>query len=297
MESNTKYSVWLALDQTDLTTDPEGHTLIMLEELLWTLPQTECVMGLYDGEPYFMGMQVFSSTPDIEAAIEDLIRSEGLQARIIQIQIIHEEDWAESWKQYWHVSRILPHLVIQPSWEVFEAEPKDIVLHLDPGSAFGTGTHATTQVMLYAIDYYLKHPLTASRFNSALDVGTGSGILAITAQKLGLKTVWATDNDPLALLVAQDNAQRNGVRFNHLSTQPLDTITEKFDLVIANILAHVICDMLPELKRKLSSQGRLLLSGITHQQFPMMAKALAENKLKLHRILQLGDWLGLVAVK
>jgi ribosomal protein L11 methyltransferase len=284
----TRTAVYLQLN------DPGQAPL--LEELLWTLKGVESVTFRMDGEPHFEGIQVIGNTPDLPRVIEGLLATHGFtgQVSIIETQSVSEEDWAESWKQYWHINRILPHLVIQPSWEPFTPEPGDVVIQLDPGSAFGTGTHETTQLMLYLLQDALgtlPHPP-----ERLLDVGTGSGVLAIAGAKLGIPVCLAIDNDPHAVAVAQQNAKANGVASQvDAQYQPIDSVEpHAWDLVLANILASVLREMMPQLRQMLLPQGLLMMGGITRQQFPEIAQSIAQNGLILKRVFQQGNWLALV---
>jgi ribosomal protein L11 methyltransferase len=269
----------------------------LMEELLWTLEGIESITYHLDGEEHFRGLQVIGTHSDLSAQIEALCRSHNLLDQVIigPFEEIREEDWAECWKKYWHVNRILPHLVIQPSWEAFEALPEDVVLRLDPGSAFGTGTHETTQLMLFLLNNLIaEQKLPVS---SLLDVGTGSSILALYAAKLGVKDCLAIDNDAGAVAVAQENVRNNQAQSQvHCSTEPLEEVVSArtFDMVVANILASVLQTMMPTLVKALRLEGILLMSGITRRQLPDMNTAINENGLILTRILQKGDWLALV---
>lgn len=267
-----------------------------LEELLWTLAGLESIMYQLDTAENVSGLHVIGHSACLREDIQALLQSHGLlgQVTLQDSREVQEEDWAESWKRYWHVSRVLPHLVIQPSWEAFAPLPGDLVLRLDPGSAFGTGTHETTQLMLFLLWDMLKED--SGRFRSLLDVGTGSGILAMAAAKQGVSQCLAMDNDPQAVAVAETNIQENGLAASiQCTTQPMSEISEqRFDLVLANILASVIQDLLPDLKRGLAPNGLLLLSGIIRRQLPQMRMALQSHGLVLHRVLQKGEWLALV---
>lgn len=266
-----------------------------LEELLWTLDGVESVMYRLDGEEHFQGLQVIASQADLPEQVTALCQTQGFleQVAITATYPIHEEDWAESWKQYWHVHRVLPHVVIQPSWEPFTPQPEDIILKLDPGSAFGTGTHETTQLMLFLMDDML--PKQQLENVSLLDVGTGSGILAIYGAKLGVPDVCGIDNDPNAVRVAQENAVINEVGERAIWTnEAISEVNRPFNVVVANILASVLCEMMPSLKQVLKPQGLLMLSGITRPQLPQMEASLAENNLSLTRVVQKGEWIALV---
>ncbi len=169
---------------------------------------------------------------------------------------IPDEDWGEGWKKDFRpldVGRVR----IRPSWIDAAPPPGAVEVVLDPGMAFGTGSHPTTSLCLAALsDLLLARPGA-----SVLDVGTGSGLLAIAARKLGAGRVAASDNDPVALEVARENAERNGAVLE-LTGAPVDAVPGTFDVVVANILANVLVALAPDLAAKLALGGVLLLSGI-----------------------------------
>ncbi len=271
-----------------------------LEEMLWTLDGVESVTYRLDGEEYFQGLQVIGNAPNLLSQIQQLCEEYGLQQAVsIQPPVeISEADWAECWKQYWHVNRILPHLVIQPSWEPFTPLPKDIVLKLDPGSAFGTGTHDTTQLMLFVLNEIMHS--AGSKPQNLLDVGTGSGILAIYGAKLGISDCVAIDNDSHAVDVACENIALNGVAEQITgSTQTVGEMAgqKQFDLVLANILTPILKDLMPDFEKVLSPQGILVMSGITRRQSPQILESMQIYHLDLVRFIQKGDWVALVCKK
>jgi ribosomal protein L11 methyltransferase len=183
---------------------------------------------------------------------------------------MEDADWLEGWKQYFAPLEISPRLAIVPSWEPFTPGPAQAVVILDPGMAFGTGTHGTTYSSLQALDAVLQPGMAVA------DVGTGSGILAIAAAKLGAGRLVATDTDPLAIAVARDNASRNGVEgaIEFQVTDLLTGIDGPFALLIANILAPVILALLPALPRVLTPGGLFISSGYITAQDAEIAAAL-----------------------
>ena len=189
----------------------------------------------------------FPEAADAEAARADL---GGAVAEV------PDEDWGEGWKKDFRpldVGRVR----VRPSW-IDEPTPTGAVeVVLDPGMAFGTGTHPTTSLCLAA----LSDLITARPGASVLDVGTGSGLLAIAARKLGAGRVAANDEDPVAVRVAGENAERNGAALE-LTVDPVEAIAGTFDVVVANILANVLVALAPALAAKLAPGGVLLLSGI-----------------------------------
>lgn len=189
---------------------------------------------------------------EIAARGVDTSPAEFLTARV------QDEDWANSWKKYFHTDKVGERVVIQPSWEEYEPQPGEVVLRLDPGAAFGTGTHPTTSMCLRAMEKLVKPGM------AVFDVGTGSGVLAIAAAKLGAKTVRALDYDATAVRVARENIEANGVA-DVVSTAESDlfsAIPGKAGLVTANLIADLVIRLLPDLDAHLEKGGALLASGI-----------------------------------
>lgn len=199
------------------------------------------------------------------------------------------QDWSQKWKEHWKPTRASEHVVICPSWEECERKKGEILITLDPGSAFGTGTHATTQLCIQAMEKYLK------KGDEAADIGTGSGILAITAIKFGATRAVAIDNDPLVIDVAQDNAQVNGV-FNKIdfSCATADMLSEQFDFVCANILHNVLAEIMGDLKALMKPKGYMVLSGILDEKKPVVLEAVEKNGLQVLEILKQDQWVAIV---
>ena len=170
----------------------------------------------------------------------------------LTLRTVQEEDWANAWKAFFKPMRVGRHLVVTPPWETPELGPGDIPLIIDPGMAFGTGSHPTTQLCLAALEDYVRPGMRVA------DIGTGSGILAIAAAKLGASPVVATDIEPPSIGIAADNAKANGVA---IQTQvPLPDGT--YDVVVANILADVIIGMADDIAARVTPSGLFLASGI-----------------------------------
>lgn len=179
-------------------------------------------------------------------------------ACLISWQLVQDEDWADNWKQYFHTDKVGKHIVIKPTWEDYLAQPEDVVVELDPGAAFGTGTHPTTAMCIRSLEELVKSGMRV------FDVGTGSGVLAITAAKLGASDVTAMDYDKMAVKVAAENIKQNHVD-NVVKTGVSDILksfTGKADLIVANIIADIIIELFDELDEYLAPGGKLLASGI-----------------------------------
>lgn len=175
-------------------------------------------------------------------------------------EIIDDQDWATSWQQYFEVFEIIPGLVIKPSWENYSPNPRELVIEMDPGMAFGTGQHESTRMALLHISSTFAN---TAAIRSVLDVGTGTGILAMAAALYGADQVLAVDNDPEAVSVAQKNVANNKLEQKiTVSGTPISDIRGPYDLICANIVHDVLVDMAPYLKGILSPGGKVILSGI-----------------------------------
>jgi ribosomal protein L11 methyltransferase len=171
----------------------------------------------------------------------------------MHVSRVDEEDWANSWKAYFKPIRIGKRLVVSPPWETPELRPRDLLITIDPGMAFGTGTHATTQLCMALLEDYLLPG------HSVGDIGTGSGILSICASKLGAASITAIDIDPLAVKIAAENAKINEATIHVTELFPR---AEQFDLVVANIIAETLIQLADDLAQITRSEGILIASGI-----------------------------------
>lgn len=216
------------------------------------------------------------------------------------IALVQQEDWATSWKQHFRPSAIGRRLVLKPSWEEFLPEGDQVVIEIDPGMAFGTGTHATTRLCLEALERIVDRtppfaglPLPPSF--SVLDVGTGSGVLAIAARKLGAGDMVALDIDPQAVEVARQNLADNGITAAiEVATTPLSDLSAEFQVVFANILAEDLIRMAPLLSLRLLPGGMLILSGILTEKEPGVRAAYAATGLVLLEATESEEWSCLV---
>ena len=224
-----------------------------------------------------------------ENLIESDISAENLGSWNLSVQEIDEEDWAHSWKKFWHPQKIGSKIVICPSWEDYEPKDEEIIVQLDPGSAFGTGTHPTTKLCIEALEKHTK------KDDSLADVGTGSGILAITALKFGAKSVTGFDNDASVIAVAQENADINNVgnKCSFYAGSAAD-IKEAFDLVTANILAHVLISMMQELYSITKSGGKIIFSGIITEKEEDVINSATNIGFKHIETLTENNWVAIV---
>lgn len=210
--------------------------------------------------------------------------------------IVDDQDWAHAWKAYYHTSRAGNRFVIRPVWEEYDAQPNDVVISLDPGMAFGTGTHATTRLCLMSMEDLLVPG------DKVLDLGCGSGILAIGAVKLGAAHVLAVDIDPIAADITRENAEVNGVADGITAQQgTLETVLHsprRFDLLLANILARIIIQMCGEgLGDVVRPGGRAIFSGIILEQVEDVKAALTGAGYQVNFVRVEGDWVSIEAVR
>ena len=216
------------------------------------------------------------------------------------VTIIQEEDWANSWKAYFKPTRIGSRLVIKPSWEEYSPLASDITLELDPGMAFGTGTHGTTRLCLEALEriMFRESAFADSRLPAApavLDVGCGSGVLSIAAVKFGAERVAAVDIDPVAVQVTTENAGLNGVLAAiDASTTPLTGLSPLFHIVLANILAEELVRLALPLIDRVAPAGYLILSGILLEREPFVTAGFAPLPITLVETTHSGEWSCLV---
>jgi ribosomal protein L11 methyltransferase len=210
---------------------------------------------------------------------------------------VNEEDWANAWKDYFHVTHIGKRLVIRPSWREYAPRPEEVVLELDPGMAFGTGLHPTTRMCLEQVEKRAKAGMRV------LDVGTGSGILALAAAKLGAASVICIDNSSVAVESATANAAANKlsdkitVGLGILDEAEAARLAGQYDMVLVNIIAHVIGGMAPELARVLAPGGLLIASGIIEARRDDAEPALLAAGLELIDQAMIDDWIALIMRK
>ena len=232
----------------------------------------------------------------LEIALLLLSRDESISEPVFQE--LAYEDWSSSWKEHFRPLRIGRRTVIVPSWCTYDRQPGDLIITLDPGMAFGTGLHATTRLCLQAME---QQPLSGQR---VLDVGCGSGILAIAAALHGATSVVAIDNDQVAVTAARENVERNlvadrvQVAWGTLASPSAGATPTHadtgYDLVLANILAEVIVSMAAGLTRATRPGGTLVLSGILAEKGEMVRQRMAAEGVDIHTTLAEGDWVALV---
>ena len=209
----------------------------------------------------------------------------------IEIDGVDEDDWAESWKQYYKPV-YLGKITVVPAWEEYTAKDGEIIVRMDPGMAFGTGTHETTRLVIRL----MQDELVGGE--RVLDVGTGSGILSICASKLGAGHCNAYDIDPVAVKVAEDNAKSDGCTNITVGVSDLlkgvDLSQGKYDFCVANIVADIIIRMLPDVKRYLKEGAPLILSGIIGERAAEVREAVIAQGFTVEKEISENDWIGML---
>ena len=227
----------------------------------------------------------------LEKKLSQLKVRSGLTSRT-SYKKLDDEDWAHAWKAYFWPRKISRHLVVKPTWREYSPESDEIVIELDPGMAFGTGTHPTTVLCAAMIETYLK------KGDCFLDVGTGSGILMIAAAKLGAARVCGIDKDETAVKVAAANLNLNTIqpqRFQVKTANLVDETGETYDMIAANILTHVILDLIVDIGRVLNPGGIFICSGIIAKNQSQVAEALQNIGFEIIEIVSQEEWVAIAS--
>ena len=208
----------------------------------------------------------------------------------VEHEKMHEEDGANTWKQYYKPTKVGEKIVVKPIWEEYEAKDGELVVDLDPGMAFVTGTHETTRMCIQSLEKYVKEDSTV------FDVGCGSGILAIAAAKLGAKLAVGVDLDPVAVESSIENVGYNKLKnIEILHGNLVEVIDGKADIVVANILAEIICILTDDVKRVLKDGGVFITSGIIHDRVDMVCEKLEATGFEVMEKNRDGEWNCIVA--
>lgn len=231
---------------------------------------------------------------DYTAFLRDRFAAEKIDAKIELIGV-DEEEWSTAWKKYYHPIKVGERLVIVPMWEKYDPAPGEIIVRMDPGMAFGTGTHETTRLVCGLIEKYL---VPGQRM---LDIGTGSGILAICASKLGAKECFAYDIDPVAVRVAKENVKDNGL--DNITCGVSDLLRDvdlsggQFDFATANIVADIIIRMSGDVGNYLKQGSYLICSGIIEQYENDVREAMQRGGFEIVECAKESDWVAMVCRK
>lgn len=201
------------------------------------------------------------------------------------------EDWSKKWKEKWDVTHVSDRITVVPDWIDYNPKRNDeVIIKLEPGCAFGTGTHSTTQLCMKAIEKYMPQNADVA------DIGMGSGILAICAKKFGANFVYGCDNDENVIDVAKENAIKNRVECE-FELNTADKISRKFDFVLANILHNVLAEIMGDLKSIMKDGAYMVLSGILDEKKPVVLDAIKMHNLDLVEEMHQNQWVALVVKK
>ncbi len=278
-------------DRADIPdpTKPNGIWEIIDQKLIDDMPEDVLVHAWFEPDSRFADRM--SALGSRMTELKALDMGFDLGSLAIDTLNVRDEDWSEVWKKFYKPFKAGKNLVVKPTWETYEAQVGDRIIEIDPGMAFGSGTHETTGMCLEL----LEETLTGGE--TVIDVGTGSGILAIGAAMLGAKDILAIDIDPTAVKVAQENIEHNGLadRITAIEGNLLDKTDMTCDLCVANIIADVICFFAKPLTKHIVPGGKFICSGIIKEREQDVVNALNEAQYEIIEIRRKGEWVAILS--
>lgn len=261
--------------------DPDIHSDLCGEvRVICYLPRDEELRGRLDQIKYRM---------------EDLLElsDEGwnVGSGRIATRVVHQDDWANAWKKYYTSIKVGENLVVVPTWEHYQPGDKEIVIHLDPGMAFGTGTHETTVMCMQMLEK------TVQPGHTMLDVGCGTGILSLCTARLGVKKIIAIDKDPVAVRVCRENVALNGLqkRIKVVQGDLLDKPYAKVDILAVNIVADAVIEVVRHASEVMHAHTQMICSGIIKDREPDVCAALDRAGLAVKERMEMGEWIAMRA--
>ena len=271
--------------------DPSDFHLQGQDPLAWDYMEEE----VFDfGHEDVRVIGYFSSEEDLDEKLYEIkkrleyVKSLDLDTGSLEVfkKVVKQENWENEWKKYFNVQKVSNSIVIKPSWEDYTAKDGEKIIDIDPGMAFGTGTHETTRMCINAIEKYMKQG------DSLIDIGCGSGILSIAAAHLGAQRVIAVDLDKLAVKVSKENVELNGfsdivdVRYGDLT----EVIDEKADVIVANIIADIIAKLSENIADFMKKDGYFISSGIINDKKDFVISKLRDNNFEIVEEKNDGEW-------
>ena len=239
-----------------------------------------------------------TNLPEKIAVIKEKIRNLtefglSIGSGTVELSNVNQEDWESAWKQYFKPVHVTDRIVVKPEWEAYEAEEGEIVIEIDPGMAFGTGTHETTSMCINQIEKNLKAG------DRVIDIGSGSGILSMAAVLLGAEKATGVDLDPVAVRVALENVELNNLqdKIEILHGNLTDVIREKADIVVANIMADIILILLEDVREFIKDDGLFISSGIIQEKRAAVEARLLEKNFSIVEVETKGEWCAITAQK
>ncbi|SHM61762.1 ribosomal protein L11 methyltransferase [Anaerosporobacter mobilis DSM 15930] len=242
---------------------------------------------------------ILSSVKEGLVELADFVEVGNMEITVSETE---DKDWINNWKQYWKPFRVADDIIIKPTWETLEEKnDNDLVIEIDPGTAFGTGSHETTRLCIQGLRKYITDETVL------LDVGSGSGILSIIGLKLGAKSALGTDIDPNAIHAMYENAKVNGITEEEFTVKIGNIIDdqtlqeevgmEKYDIVVANILADVIIPLSSKVGQHMKKGGLYITSGIIYMKRDEVKEAIEKNGFTIVEENEMGEWVSFVARK
>ncbi len=259
-----------------------------INESVLTIEEGAMVKGYFKDSENFMNTLNYIKESVDKLGEFGFDKGEG----IVTYHKVNEDDWANNWKQYYKPAKVGEHIVVKPTWEDYEEKPGEVVVELDPGMAFGTGTHETTRMCIKALEKKVKGDTTV------FDIGTGSGILSIAAAKLGAKHVVGVDLDPVAVESAKKNLEFNKVNnIEILYGDLMEVVEGKANIVVANILADIIMFLSEGVRAFIEDEGYFIASGILNAQRDKVADKLKTLNFIIEEVMEDGEWICIIAKK
>ncbi len=276
--------------------DPKDFKFQKKNEYDWDFVEEEIFNSGYDGviiKTYITEER--DVTEDVNLIKEKIqgLKEFGIDIgeAIVELSQVDEEDWANEWKNYYKPTKVGKNVVVKPTWEEYEEQSGDLIIELDPGMAFGTGTHETTTMCIQQLENYVK------KDSKVFDIGCGSGILAIAAAKLGAKEVVAVDLDEVAVKVSKENIELNKVEDKVIALHGnlTEVIKNKADIVVANIIADIIKILAKDVSNFMKEDAVFISSGIIHAKVDEVKESLIKNGFEIVEVQTLGEWNAIVS--
>ncbi|AUM96736.1 TPA: 50S ribosomal protein L11 methyltransferase [Clostridium botulinum] len=256
------------------------------DETLLTVKDTAIVKGYYKEDDKFNEYLDYIKESISNLGQFGIDKGEGL----VEVHKVNEEDWENNWKKYYKPTKVSDKIVIKPIWENYDKKEEEIIVQLDPGMAFGTGTHETTRMCINALEKYVKEDKTV------FDIGCGSGILSIASAKLGAKHVIGVDLDPVAVKSSKENIKYNNLdNIEILEGNLMEVVEGRANIVVANIIADVIIFLTEGVKAFIEKDGYFIASGIINSRKEDVIKKLEETGFVIEEVKEEGEWVCIVS--